>query len=87
MKSAVILSATIVATAFVAAMGLYLYFSPYHSCVRVLRAADYEPADAALACLHGVERDVDTEPAYGGSRALQRLVPRHARSARVEFAR
>jgi hypothetical protein len=69
LKSAVILSAAIVATAFVATMGLYLYYSPYQSCVRALLAADYEPADAALACLHGAERDTDSEPAYGGSRA------------------
>jgi predicted acyl esterase len=69
LKSAVILSAAIIATALVAMMGLYLYYSPYQSCVRALLAADYEPAEAALACLHGVERDTDSEPAYGGSRA------------------
>ena len=64
-----ILSAAIVAAALVATMGLYLYFSPYHSCVRALLSADYEPADAALACLHGVERDSESAPAFGGSRA------------------
>ena len=66
-----ILSATIIATALVAMMGLHLYFSPYHSCVRTLLAADHEPADAALACLHGVERDSDSEPAFGSFRARQ----------------
>jgi hypothetical protein len=71
LKSAVILSAAIIATALVAMMGLYLYFSPYHSCMRTLVAADHEPADAALACLHGVERESDPEPAFGGFRARQ----------------
>jgi hypothetical protein len=65
----VILSAAIIATALVAMMGLYLYFSPYQSCVRTLLAADHEPADAALACLHGVERESDAEPAFGGASA------------------
>ena len=50
-------AAAILAAAFVAVMALYLYFSPYHSCVRALTAAEYEPAEAALACLHGAETD------------------------------
>jgi hypothetical protein len=69
LKSAVILSAAIIATSLIAMMGLYLYFSPYHSCVRTLLAADHEPTDAALACLHGVPRDDEAEPAEGGFRA------------------
>lgn len=55
MRSAVIISALIVALALVASVALYLYFSPYHACVRALVADDYPPADAALACLHGIE--------------------------------
>jgi hypothetical protein len=80
LKSAVILSAAIIATALVAMMGLYLYFSPYHSCVRALLAAEYEPADAALACLHGVERDSDSAPAFGGSRARHDSPPQFVRN-------
>ena len=63
-------------------MGLYPYFSPYHSCVRALLAAEHEPADAALACLHGIERESDTAPAFGGSRAWHPLPARHA-AARI----
>ena len=76
-----ILSAAIIATALVAMMGLYLYFSPYHSCVRALLATVYEPADAALACLHGVERDSESAPAFGGSRARHESPPQFVRSA------
>ena len=76
-----ILSAAIIATALVAMMGLYLYFSPYHSCVRALLAAEYEPADAALACLHGVEPDSDSAPAFGGSRARHEAPPQLVRNA------
>ncbi|MGZ8981017.1 MAG: hypothetical protein ACXW2G_12770 [Burkholderiaceae bacterium] len=75
-----ILSAAIIATALVAMMGLYLYFSPYHSCVRTLLAAEHEPADAVLACLHGAERESDTEPALGGYRAWHDPLARIARS-------
>ena len=78
-----ILSATIIATALVAMMGLYLYFSPYHSCVRTLLAADHEPADAALACLHGVEQDSDSEPAFGSSRARQESPARFAQNDKL----
>jgi len=63
MKSTVIIATALVAAALVAVMGLYLYFSPYHSCVRVLVAAEYTPADAALACLHGIEPEDKAEPA------------------------
>ena len=55
MRSAAIVSAVILALALVASVALYLYFSPYQSCVRALVADDYTPADAALACLHGIE--------------------------------
>jgi hypothetical protein len=68
-KSAAIISAAIIAAALVAMMGLYLYFSPYHSCMRTLLSAEYEPADAALACLHGVEPPDDNRPALGGLHA------------------
>jgi hypothetical protein len=61
LRSAVIVSAAIVAVAIVAAVGLSLYFSPYHSCVRALVADDYAPADAALACLQGIEPEDRTE--------------------------
>ncbi len=61
MRSAVIVSAAIVALAVVAAVGLSLYFSPYHSCVRALVADDYAPSDAALACLQGIEPEDRTE--------------------------
>jgi hypothetical protein len=81
LKSAVILSAAIIATALVAMMGLYLYFSPYHSCVRALLAAEYEPADAALACLHGLERDTDSAPTFGGSRARHEPPPQFVMNA------
>jgi hypothetical protein len=70
MKSAVIVSAAIIAATLVAMMGLYLYFSPYHSCVRALLAAEYEPADAALTCLHGPEPS-DEQPSVGGWHAGQ----------------
>ena len=52
-------AAAVLAVALVAAMGMYLYFSSYHSCVRALVAAEYKSADAALACLHGVEPEED----------------------------
>jgi hypothetical protein len=51
--SDIVKAAAVIAAAIVAAMALYLYFSPYHSCVRTLTATDYEPSEAALACLHG----------------------------------
>ena len=63
MKSAVIISTALIAAALIAVMGLYLYFSPYQSCVRALLADDYTPADAALACLHGIEPEDKAEPA------------------------
>ena len=74
MKSAVIISTAMVALALLAMMGLYLYFSPYHSCVRALTAAEYEPSEAALACLHGV----DTGPEPAGQRREQALFAPHA---------
>ena len=52
-------AAAVLAVALVAALGLYLYFSSYHSCVRALVAAEHKSADAALACLHGVEPEDD----------------------------
>lgn len=52
-------AAALLAVALIAAMGMYLYFSSYHSCVRALVAAEYKAADAALACLHGVEPEDD----------------------------
>lgn len=53
----IVKAAAILAVALVVSMALYLYFSPYRSCVRALSAAEYEPAEAALACLHGAETD------------------------------
>jgi hypothetical protein len=55
--SDIVKSAAIIAVALVAVTGLYLYFSPYHSCVRALTASDYERPEAALACLHGEVTD------------------------------
>ncbi len=63
MRSAVIIAAALVAAAIVAATALTLYFSPYQSCVRALGTSDYTPADAALACLHGIEPEDKGEPA------------------------
>jgi hypothetical protein len=63
LKSAVIIAAALVSAAIVAATAMTVYFSPYQSCVRVLAAADYSPADAALACLHGLEPEDKGEPA------------------------
>lgn len=57
MRSVVIVAVVIVALAVLASVGLSLYFSPYHSCVRALVADDYAPADAALACLQGIVPD------------------------------
>ena len=63
MRSAVIIAASLVAAAIVAATAIVVYYSPYPSCVRALGASDYSPADAALACLHGIEPEDKGEPA------------------------
>jgi hypothetical protein len=69
-KSTVLLAAAIIAAALIAAVGLYLYFSPYHSCVRALAETGYEPADAALACLQGIEPEESPGPARPFTSAL-----------------
>ncbi len=64
MRSAVIIAAALVAIAIVAATGLATYYSPYQSCVRALVADDYSAADAALACLQGIEPEDKSAPDY-----------------------
>jgi hypothetical protein len=69
-KAAIIVSTAIAAAALLGAVALYHYFSPYHSCVRALDAAGYESADAALACLQGIEPEERPEPARPFTSAL-----------------
>jgi hypothetical protein len=63
MKSAVIIAAALLSAAIVAATTIVVYYSPYQSCVRALAGSDYTPADAALACLHGLDPEDKGEPA------------------------
>jgi hypothetical protein len=47
--------AAIAATAAVVAVGVFVYFSPYHSCSRAARDKGYEAHEAALYCARALK--------------------------------
>lgn len=49
-------AALIVAVAMLTAVALYLYFSPYHACVRAFEAAGAQPSVAHWRCVGGTTR-------------------------------
>jgi hypothetical protein len=52
MKSDIIRAAIILSAGILLATGLWIYFSPYHSCVRAFQNddAEYDALDVALKC-------------------------------------